>query len=310
MYFSVIIPLFNKESSLEGCLRSVLNQTFEDFEIIVVNDGSTDGSNQVLCLFSESNKIKVIQQSNRGVSGARNTGISHSEGKYIAFLDADDLWEQNHLVELFRLIEEFPSCGLYSTGHMVKRANATILPDYDIYNNFFGKIEDIFDAFSRSLSCVNSSTACVSKANLSLIGGFPESAHSGEDVYVWLQAGLLGGLGFSSLRTSTYVQESRPVFLKKRAIQIPFFINWLDTIRNEKQFEQSRNNISRLLIHAVIRNSVGLQISAEKSTVSIFSELEIVRNSFFLRLFINVIRFLPPSLLTTMRVVRGFRYRG
>ena len=92
--FSVIIPLYNKEKSVSSTLQSVLNQTFKKFEVIVVDDGSTDGSYDVVKQFKDE-RIRLIQKENGGVSSARNRGIQETKYDHVAFLDADDVWEPN-----------------------------------------------------------------------------------------------------------------------------------------------------------------------------------------------------------------------
>lgn len=88
---SVIIPIFNAEKTLKRCLDSILNQTFKNFEIICVNDGSQDKSIDILKEYKEKdNRIIIIQQENKGVSSARNAGIKIAKGKYITFIDSDD----------------------------------------------------------------------------------------------------------------------------------------------------------------------------------------------------------------------------
>lgn len=89
MKYSVVIPLYNKEHYIASTLRSVLAQTYPDYEVIVVDDGSTDHSLQA-CKEVRSDKIRVVQQVNQGVSAARNKGIELAAGEYICFLDADD----------------------------------------------------------------------------------------------------------------------------------------------------------------------------------------------------------------------------
>ena len=88
---SVIVPIFNVEKYLKECLESIINQTFKDIEIICINDGSTDNSLDILNQYAEKdNRIKVITQSNQGLSAARNTGIKYANGEYISFIDSDD----------------------------------------------------------------------------------------------------------------------------------------------------------------------------------------------------------------------------
>src|SRR3546814_1127294 len=114
--FSVIIPLFNKGKHIESTLESVQAQTFEDFEVIVVDDGSTDSGPDVVRKFASA-RIRMITQANAGVSAARNRGVSEAKGENIAFLDADDIWTPQHLSELNRLIDAYPMRGLRSEEH-------------------------------------------------------------------------------------------------------------------------------------------------------------------------------------------------
>jgi glycosyltransferase involved in cell wall biosynthesis len=113
--FSIVIPLYNKEKYIKRAITSVLDQTIQDFEIIVVNDGSTDNSTNIVKSITD-NRIKLINQENQGVSVARNTGIENTKNEYIAFLDADDKWEPYFLEEIRKLIEINKSAGLFATN--------------------------------------------------------------------------------------------------------------------------------------------------------------------------------------------------
>ena len=107
MLVSVIIPVYNVEKYIEKCIESVLEQTFGDFEIIVVIDGSTDGSEAIARRLQEENpgKITVINQENKGLGGARNTGIINARGKYLLFVDSDDYIEKELLADATKIIE-------------------------------------------------------------------------------------------------------------------------------------------------------------------------------------------------------------
>ena len=96
---SIIVPIYNVQNYLEKCIESLINQTYKDIEIILVNDGSNDDSGKICDFFSSlDNRIKVVHQENRGVSGARNTGLKYSTGDYIGFVDPDD-WVDNCMYE-------------------------------------------------------------------------------------------------------------------------------------------------------------------------------------------------------------------
>ena len=117
---SVVIPLYNKERYIERAVYSVLSQTFQQFEIVIVNDGSTDGSVSVIERMNNP-LIRLIHQKNGGVSAARNRGIEEARFEYIAFLDADDEWKENHLEVIAGLIRKFPECGVFGTSYYYTR---------------------------------------------------------------------------------------------------------------------------------------------------------------------------------------------
>jgi len=99
---SVIIPVYNSEKYIEKCIESILNQSYSNIEIVLVDDGSTDNSREVISNFEEGAKIRCIHQKNNGAAAARNTGIKNANGKYIVFVDADDTCEQEHIENLVR----------------------------------------------------------------------------------------------------------------------------------------------------------------------------------------------------------------
>ena len=102
--FSIIIPVYNVEKYIDSCLKSVMNQTFKDYEVIVVNDGTKDNSMDIVKKYD----VKVIEQKNQGLSAARNTGVKHAKGDYLIFLDSDDSWNKDLLKELSKSIKNSP----------------------------------------------------------------------------------------------------------------------------------------------------------------------------------------------------------
>jgi glycosyltransferase involved in cell wall biosynthesis len=105
---SVIIPVYKTEKYVEAAVASVLNQTYQNLEIIVVDDGSPDDSLKLVRQFDDP-RIRIIEQENRGLAGARNTGIRHAVGEYIAFLDSDDVWLPEKLAKHVKHLETCPS---------------------------------------------------------------------------------------------------------------------------------------------------------------------------------------------------------
>ena len=103
---SVVVPVYKVENYLERCVESLLAQTYENIEIILVDDGSPDGCPAMCDEYAEKHdRIKVVHQENKGLSGARNTGIDHAKGEYIAFIDSDDLWSVHFLESLYRALK-------------------------------------------------------------------------------------------------------------------------------------------------------------------------------------------------------------
>lgn len=128
-FFSVIIPLYNKALVVTETLQSVINQTFTDYEIIIVNDGSTDNSLEVVSSFLKTkNSIdySIISQNNKGLSATRNTAIKNARGTVISLLDADDIWEPNYLEEVFQLQKKHPELLFYATDYLELYSNSKI----------------------------------------------------------------------------------------------------------------------------------------------------------------------------------------
>jgi len=116
-FFTVIIPLYNKEKYIENAIKSVLNQTFTDFELVIIDDFSSDKSAAIAATF-ESEKVQLIyHEKNCGLSASRNTGIKKANSNYITFLDADDLWKPTFLESIFQLIQNFPEARIFATNY-------------------------------------------------------------------------------------------------------------------------------------------------------------------------------------------------
>lgn len=115
--YSIIIPIYNCEKYIEKCIISVINQKYENFELILINDGSTDKSFEVCKKYKENdNRIICISKNNSGVSDTRNVGIKNAKGKYILFLDSDDYIEENYLLCINKMITQYPDVQLINFG--------------------------------------------------------------------------------------------------------------------------------------------------------------------------------------------------
>jgi glycosyltransferase involved in cell wall biosynthesis len=202
---SIVIPLYNKERFIKETLDSVFNQSFTDYEIIIVNDGSTDSSVFIVNA-TEDQRITVLSNQNKGVSHARNFGISKANSDLIALLDGDDLWEPNHLENLYNLYEKFPDCGLYATAYNKKYFNGEkIKASYNgLAKEYFGIIEDYFSASIKD-SIAWTSAVLIPMKTFRKVGVFDEEMRSGQDTDLWIRIALKDSIAFSSIASSNKI---------------------------------------------------------------------------------------------------------
>ena len=153
---SVVIPLFNKELSICNTLESVLKQTFRNFEVVVVNDGSTDRSKEVVAKIAATDKrIRLVSKPNGGVCSARNRGTQEAKYDYIALLDGDDIWDEHYLEEQTKMIQDFPEATMWGinfaemeNGRLARKLETGLPENFRGYvDNYFqmkGRISDLF----------------------------------------------------------------------------------------------------------------------------------------------------------------------
>ena len=203
--FSIVIPLYNKEATVERAIRSVLKQTIQNFEIIVVNDGSTDNGAAVVEAIGDP-RIRLIHQVNQGVSAARNRGIAEARHELIAFIDADDEWLPEFLETIQRMVIRYPDCGLYATRYFLHSPSGKQTPAIvrGLPENFEGILKDYFKISACSHPPVWTSATCVRKTALSKIGGFPVGVTSGEDLLTWAKIAVENKIAYSFNCCSIY----------------------------------------------------------------------------------------------------------
>lgn len=185
LLFSIIIPLYNKAYFIQRAIDSILNQSYREYEIIVVNDGSTDGSDQIVQGYNQS--IKLITQKNQGVSKARNTGIKQASHSYIAFLDGDDFWHPNYLENIYHGIQKYPDTGIIGCSYAQKIDDLGMVDP----NSFF-LIENYFKRALINTLFFTSATV-IKKSFFDHNPGFDVNLARGEDLDVWFRAVLYFG---------------------------------------------------------------------------------------------------------------------
>ncbi len=212
---SVIIPLYNKECEIGDTLRSVLAQTLQPTEIVIVNDGSTDGSAAIVReIAAHAPLVRLVEQPNAGECAARNRAIAEATGDYIALLDADDQWRPRFLEEIATMIREFPDCGLYCTAFdIVSHEGEFPAPcpaGRGIVENFFRDSAHRFIAIP--------SASCIPRRVFDDVGGFPEGMKMGGDLYMWIKIARRYRVCFSPTRLCRY---SRVASNRSAAVYTP-----------------------------------------------------------------------------------------
>lgn len=209
MNISVVIPLFNKANSIMPAINSVLSQTFKPRELIVVNDGSNDGS-EILVENIENPIVKLIHQANQGVSVARNVGISEAKGDWIAFLDADDLWMPDFLESIAKLHFQFPEAEVLATAYEFLYANGTksnISLNKLPFEGDSGYLTNYFHVAASSHPPICSSAVAVKKSSLDHVNGFPVGLKSGEDLITWAKLFLDFQVAYSRKVGALYIHQ-------------------------------------------------------------------------------------------------------
>lgn len=206
-FFTVIIPLFNKENFIENTLKSVLNQSFIDFEVLIINDGSTDKSEEKVLEFKDT-RIHYFYKENEGVSAARNFGIEKAKSDYITFIDADDFWYPNFLEEMFKNIRRFPELKVFSAAIEVETSKKIIPSTYSIVKTADCEIVNYFEASSKE-TVICTSCAVFHKSVFEKTGNFDIQLKSGEDTDMWIRIGLIYPILFSWKILARYVYDPK-----------------------------------------------------------------------------------------------------
>lgn len=180
---SVVIPAYNAAWCVRKAIASVLAQTFPDFELLVVDDGSTDDTFDVLASYGDA--IRVIRQYNGGLSNARNAGIRESRGEFVAFLDADDWWLPDKLVRQVTLLRAEPGIGFDSTAARVEDPDGRLLNLWACTACTVPLLPRLFDANGDIAG--SGSAVMVRRRLFDSVGGFDESLRSLEDVDMWMR---------------------------------------------------------------------------------------------------------------------------
>jgi len=199
--------LYNKASTVRQAIRSVVTQSVRAAEVVVVDDGSTDGGGAEVVGLGIAN-LRLITQTNAGVSAARNRGMKEAGHDVVAFLDADDQWGPNFLEAISHLIELYPEAGVFATNylrHFVDgMSRGRCLPGFRAYNTWEGLLNRYCEIAGNQGSPIHSSAIAVRRSVLEEIGGFPAGVIFGEDLITWVRLALSSQIAYTSRPCAIY----------------------------------------------------------------------------------------------------------
>ena len=242
--FSIIIPLFNKAPYIKKALDSIVSQTYTDWECIIVDDGSTDGS-AAICeeylstLYSVPNtrieNIRLISQPNSGVAAARNNGVKQSNGQFLCFLDADDWWKPTFLEEMDRLIAEYPDAGLYASNYIYYKPGKTHVA-LSLPRGYMDYPKAYYEGDAMP---VWTGATCMPRKVFDDMGGFPFGIKLGEDFLLWAKTAIHYPIAFSEKPLAYYNNDVPASLRATRNLHAPEYHMLFNLGPLEREIEQS-----------------------------------------------------------------------
>lgn len=211
-FISVIIPCYNASLFLNQAIESVLNQTYKNFEVIIVNDGSTDNTEEIIKAYRDNRVIYLKQETNKGPSAARNTGLKYAKGEYIAFLDADDIWMLNKLEKQVDYVLKNKVDIVTTNGYILESKTNKSKIAYS--KNPIHHKKSIFKVLIKH-NFIFPSTVLIKKETLQKAGFFDENLQSSEDYYLWLNIAFQGGT-FAFIDEPLFFYRKHPRQLSKK----------------------------------------------------------------------------------------------
>lgn len=245
---SVIIPLYNKANYIAKTVSSVLKQNFKEFELLVVNDGSKDNSLDIVSEIKDE-RLKIIDQKNSGVSTARNNGVKAATHDFVAFLDADDWWDENHLNEMASLIKKYPDAAIFAAKYSQVKNNQIKEALIGVEDNFDEGYINYFQTYSKTMwmplypSCV-----IIKKSVYNEVGGFKPNLKLGEDFDLWARIACEHKVAYKNKSLVYYNQD---VEVENRGVNPKRFYkpneNFIFNLGYLEEYEEKNDDLKLLL---------------------------------------------------------------
>ena len=285
--FSVIIPLYNKANYINKSVLSVLDQKFPDFELIIINDGSTDNSLEIAQKFND-HRIHIIDQKNIGVSTARNNGVKKAKYEFIAFLDADDWWAPDYLAEMSKLIKKYPDARLWASKYYKVKFRKNIEANIGLEKNFSEGYINYFRVYAQTMWMpVTSSSFIMPVKYFNDLGGFKASLKIGEDFDLWVRIAMKYKIAYLNKALVYYNQD---VDANNRAVRggriwkpENHYIFQLEYLKNEEKVNPSlKCLLDKLRLNALFRYHIKGVYRQDKKRV--LNEIDFSKQSISWRL--------------------------
>ena len=261
MRFSVIIPLYNKSLYVAKAIQSVLSQTFTDFELVIMDDGSTDDSFEVALKTIEGHpNCHIYRQKNGGVSVARNNAVALSQGEYLCFLDADDWWDAHFLEAMSKLVADYPEAGIYGTNYTIvnETKHKTREAQIGVENGFERGYFNYCQAYAKTMYMpLWTGAVCIPRDVFDEMNGFPVGIKLGEDFLLWIQIALKHKVVFLNQPMAYYNQdvEATGKGVKRKGYEPDSFMTFhFDQFEEaEKSNQDLKVLLDRLRVYSLLR---------------------------------------------------------
>lgn len=218
--FSVVISVYNKGNFIKKTLQSVFNQSVQDFEVIMVNDASTDHSETEILSMPQEKITYIAFQENKGAAATRNKGVQLATGEYIALLDGDDLWDTNYLSEINSLIKNFPDHHVFATAITIEEHDGE-RPSQYTFSNPENKKQLSLNYFEASYknTLLTSSSTVIEKTVFEMVGYYDETIKSGQDTDLWIRVGIYYPIAFSTTPFASYTYAPVSLYKSIRSVK-------------------------------------------------------------------------------------------
>lgn len=294
--FSVVIPLYNKQDFISKCIESVLTQSFSSFEVIVIDDGSQDNSEEIVKKIKD-DRVKYFHQTNGGVSAARNKGIEEASGEYIAFLDADDWYEGDFLNAVHKSILEHPDADAFTTGYFKHKNGAVTISTRSatqkhhqsiVINDFYKSWAN--GAFFCASSCVVRKEYFIKNQRY-----FPLKESMGEDQEVWFHLAEHGRIIFTDVALSNYnMGVGNSLSFNSCLLEELPFITRLKARVNTPDFGASKESANRFIRKYELERAVNNAIRGSKKSAIFLLSRHVLSRGFSKLKLMAIIGILVP----------------